>query len=52
MLMAIKGGEVEVSVIIKGEKPERNPNDANRLTVNKSTAMAVVPTRLIRVLPG
>jgi hypothetical protein len=33
--MAIIGDGGEVSVIIKSEEPERYPNDANRLTVNR-----------------
>jgi hypothetical protein len=33
--MTIKGGEVEVSVIVKGKERKRYPDDATRLTVNK-----------------
>jgi len=34
-LMTIKGGEVEVSVIVKSKERERYPNDATRLAINK-----------------
>jgi RNA-splicing ligase RtcB len=34
-LMTIKGGKVEVSVIVKGKERERYPNDATRLAINK-----------------
>ena len=33
--MAIEGASVKVSSVVKGEKTKGDPNDANRLTVQK-----------------